>query len=175
VTLTDIATSTDPLAPVREALIARARAEAAALLAAADADAAAALAEAQRQVEELRAQARMQGEADGAAVLARERSSARRQAREVVMTARREAYEELVRQTRRAVTRLRAASSYPALLVALRAQVSTDPGRDVAVTEHPEGGLVAVGEHRRLEFGLVDLADAAIQRLGPEVEGLWQP
>lgn len=174
-TLTDTATSTDPLAPVRSALIARAKGDAAVLLAAADADAAAALAEAQRQVDESRAQARMQGAADAAAVLARQRSSARRRAREVVLAARREAYEELRRRTRAAVAELREASSYPALLDALRTRLSTSLGQDVSVTEHPAGGLVGVGEHRRVEYGLARLADAAVRRLGPEVEELWQP
>jgi vacuolar-type H+-ATPase subunit E/Vma4 len=175
VTLTDTATSTDPLAPVRSALIARAQAEAAALLSAADADAAATLTEAQRQVEESRAQARMQASADTAATLARQRSSARRQAREIVLAARREAYEELRKQARAAVAELRAASSYPALLDALRARLNTDLGQDVSVSEHPAGGLVGIGEYRRLEYGLAQLADAAVQRLGPEVEELWQP
>ena len=168
-------TTIDPLAPVRAALLDRAHADSASQLAAADAEAAAALHAAQQQVASLRADARAQGEADGATVLARERTHARRRARELILAARRNAYDELVRQARAAVSALRDDAAYAGWLAALRTRASTQLGDDVAVTELADGGVVAVGRRRQVEYGLVGLADRAVERLGPAAQELWQP
>src|SRR5512145_470506 len=88
-------TTTDALAPVREALLRRAREDAQRLLADADQAAAATLAAARHEAAEIRAAARAQGEADAGSVLAGERARLRRRARAMTLGAQGAAYEQL--------------------------------------------------------------------------------
>ena len=170
-----LATTADSLAPVRTALLDGANADSASLLAAADADTAAALLAAQQEVASLRAEARAQGEADGAAILARERNHSRRRAREIVLAARRDVYDELVRRSRAAASALRDDAAYAEWLAVLRKRASAQLGEDVTVSELAAGGVVAVGRRHQVEYGLAGLADNAVERLGPAAEELWQP
>ena len=98
------------------------------MLAAADAAAAATLAAARDEAVQLRALAREKGAADGAAVLANERSRAERTARGVVMAARRAADDRLRQAARDAVSDLRSDPSYPRILAGLRARAMRERG-----------------------------------------------
>jgi hypothetical protein len=160
------------LAPVRAALLDRARADAAAALAAADTDAAAVLAEAREQAAALLREAREQGEREAAALRTREHARAGREARSVVLGAQRTALDELRRRTRVAARALR---DDRALLDRLRARLVTDLGPDAVVREHPDGGLVADAPGRRVDASLPALADRALDGLGGEVQALWTP
>jgi hypothetical protein len=160
------------LAPVRDALLARARADAAAALADADTDAAAVLAEAREQAAALLREAREQGEREAAALRTREHARAGREARTVVLGAQRAALEELRRRGRAAA---RALGEDPALLDRLRARLLADLGPDAVVRDHPDGGLVAEAPGRRVDASLGALADRALDALGVEVQGLWTP
>ena len=166
---------TDPLAAVREALLAQARQDAAQVLAAADAEAATALATARTEAEALTALARRQGEADAAAALADARARARRRARATVLAAQQAAYEELRRQVRDGVVALRADPGWPAVRDRLATDVRRVLGPDAVLTERPDGTVVADGGGRRVSAGLVAAADRVLAELGSEVERLWAP
>lgn len=164
----------DPLTPVRETLLARARADADRMLAEAEAEAAEIIARAQVEADRIRAEARTQGEADAARVLVSDRARARRQARAVVLVAQRDVYDELRTQVRRELPALRADPAYGSWCDRLRKQVHAVLGADAAVAEDPDGGVVGEMAGRRAGSTLVGLADQALDKLGSDVEGLWQ-
>ena len=97
----------DPLAPVREELLARARADAERLLAEADAEGAASLAAARSEANAILEAARAEGESDAAVVLSAKRARDRRQARATVLAAQREAYDKLRSRVVQALSALR--------------------------------------------------------------------
>lgn len=165
----------DPLVAVREALLARAAAEAERLLAEADAEADATLARARTEAEAIRAEARAQGEADAAAVLVAERARGRRQARAVVLEAQRESYDALRARALQQTLALRADPAYAPWCDRLRQHVHAVLGADAAVTEHPDGGVLGEASGRRVAYTLTGLADRALDALGSDVEGLWAP
>jgi vacuolar-type H+-ATPase subunit E/Vma4 len=169
------APAADPLAPVREALLARARAEADTLLTAADATVAAALDSARADAEALLRQARSQGEADAAGVLADERTRTRRRARTVVLTAERQAHDELRRRVRTGVAALADDPGYAAVRTALGERARSALGAGATVRDDRAGGLVAEAGDRQVAYRLADLAVLAVDELGPDVEGLWAP
>jgi vacuolar-type H+-ATPase subunit E/Vma4 len=166
------------LAPVRAALLDRARADADAVLAEADADADEVVAAARSRAAALVAEARAEGERDAAVLAARDRARARREARAAVLRAQSRVYEELRRRSRVAVRALRDDPVYPALLEALRDRARDRLGADAVVREHPDGGLVAEAPGRRgarLDATLDALTDDALDGLGGEVRRLWEP
>lgn len=163
----------DPLAPVRDALVARARDDAQAQVRAAQEEAGAAVRAAQQEADAVRAEARAQGEADAEAVLVRARTAARRQAREVVLRAQREVYDDLHQRVRHAVTTLREDPRYPLLLALLEVRARKALGPDAQVREAPEGGVTAESSGRRYVCTLPDLAEAALAAVEPDLEKLW--
>jgi vacuolar-type H+-ATPase subunit E/Vma4 len=163
----------EALEPVRSALLARARADAAADIARAAADAEALLERARARAADMVAAARAEGERDAAAVRAREAARAHREAREQVLRAQQDAYAELRRQARVRVRDLQDEPSYPALLDRLRQQAVTQLGLDATVRVHPDGGVVAESAGRRLDLSLPVLADRAVDDIGVEVTTLW--
>lgn len=165
----------DALAPLREALLAAARADAERVLAAADADADAADAQARADAEAMRAAARARGAADAEALLAVAQGSARREARAVVLDAQRHALEDLRARARQAVRDLRNDPGYPAVREALADRARARLGDAALVQDASVGGVVATAGTRRVAFTLDGLADELVDRLGPDVEGLWRP
>jgi len=163
------------LDPVRDLLLARARAEADRTRAEAAAEAGAVLAEARDQAAAILAEARKRGATDGAEVAAAERAAAVRRARGVLLAARRQAYEALRRQARAAVRELRQDPGYPRLRRRLARLALEQAGPHAVVREPPEGGAVAEAPGRRVDCSLDALADRAVDALGAEVEGLWAP
>lgn len=163
----------DPLAPVAAALLDRAHRDADAMLAAADAAAAATLAAARDEAVQLRALALEKGAADGAAVLANERSRAERTARGVVMAARRAADDRLRQAARDAVSDLRSDPSYPRILAGLRARATRERGASAVISEYPRGGIVAEADGTRVEYSLDGLADDVMDRLEAADEWTW--
>jgi vacuolar-type H+-ATPase subunit E/Vma4 len=162
------------LAPLRAALLERARADAAAELAAADADAERAVEEARTQAEALVRQAREQGRADAAEVVALERARAQRLAREVVLGARAAAVERLRDEARAAVRCLGTDADYPRLRAALAERAGRELGPGAVTTESDGGGVVAVRGSRTLSYTLDGLADLLVDRAGAEVDGWWR-
>lgn len=163
------------VAPVREALLAHARAEGADALARAEAAAEQLVSGARDEAAAIRAEARAAGERDAAAIRARDVARARREARGAVLRAQSAAYEELRRRARESVRALREDPEYPVLVDALRARAVARLGSDAVVRELPEGGVLAEVPGRRLDLSLDALADAAVERLGGVVQQLWAP
>ncbi len=161
----------DPLAPVRDALLQRARDEVAALVGSAEADADATLTKARQEADDLRAQARAQGEADAEAVLVSARTRARRQARSAVLAAQRDLYDALRRGVHRAASDLRHDPGYDTLRDRLEQRAREVLGPEAEVSEPADGGVVAQAGGRRFVCTLADLADAALAAV--DVEGLW--
>ena len=165
----------DRLRPVGAALLARARADTERTLGDVDAEAAGVLARAETEAEAIRAEARAQGEADAAGVLVTERARARRQARAVVLAARREIVEELRTEVLHELPELRADPAYGPWRDGLGDRVHQVLGADAVVSDHPDGGVVGEVAGRRVAYTLVGLADRALDALGSDVEGLWSP
>ncbi|WP_346113884.1 hypothetical protein, partial [Nonomuraea maheshkhaliensis] len=99
-----------------------------------------------------------------------DRVEGRREARRLVLSARRDALEELRSRAGSAVRDLRGDR---ALLHRLRDLVRDRLGAGATVTEHPDGGIVGQAPGRRVDAGLPALAARAIDELGAEVERLW--
>ena len=163
------------LEPVRAALLAAARADAAAVLVAADEDEAATMAAARAQVADLVGAARREGAADAAAMLAADRARGRREARRIELSARQEVLDQLRSRARAAVTALRDDPGYGRLRDRLAARARELAGPDAVISEPPDGGVVAVSAGRRWDLSLPVLAERAVDALGPEVERLWTP
>ncbi len=163
----------EALAPVRQALLARAHQEAEELLAAARAAADHEVAQARQEAEDLRARARAEGEADAASVLVAARTRAERQARGVVLGARREVFEQLLGEVTTRVRELRVDPDYPELLARLRARATAVLGPGAEGAEAPEGGVVAEVTGRRFVCTLPDLARQAAASMGADLERAW--
>jgi vacuolar-type H+-ATPase subunit E/Vma4 len=163
---------TEALAPVRAAVLAAARRDRDQRLAQARAEAAVALGAAGSRAEEIVAAARDAGRADAEAGYATEQSRARRTARARTLRARREAYEQLRRQSRKAVLRVRDEPGYPAVRAALTAAVHRLLGPDAEIVEAQGGGVVGRSGARRVDLSLIAFADRAVD---PVVAGTDRP
>jgi hypothetical protein len=163
------------LEPVRAALLASARADADRLRAEAAAEADRVRAAARTRADAILAEARLLGAADGAVLVAAEQARARRRARELVLAAERQAYEELRARARAAARALREDPGYPALRERLSRLALTAAGEGALVSEHPDGGVVAEAPGRRVDCTLDGFAARAVDALGGEVTGLWAP
>ena len=159
------------LAPLRAALLARARAAAAELVAAAEAERASALSDAQREVDELLARARDQGHADGEELFASERAAGRASDQTRLLTAQRSVYESL---RSRIADRVRDLLARPGAHDRLVATLVERLGDDVSVVDSPDGGVVARSpDGRSIDASVAALVDSALadQDLTP----LWTP
>ncbi len=165
----------EPLAPVREALLADARRDADRVLAEADADVEAVRRRTADECDRIRRDARARGQKDAEELAVAERTRARRQARAVVLRARGQAYDELLRQVREAALALREATDYPDLRARLVEQARALVGNAARVSESGDGGVVAEDGGRRAVLSLTGLAERVLDRMGPDLEGLWTP
>ncbi len=160
---------------VRAALIADAHADAELLLAEADRDAQDRLARADEEAATLMETARSEGTREAAERGARQRAATRREARQIVLTAKRRTLDELRERARTAVRGLAHEDSYQDLLDRLRmlAAVQLGPDAEISVDPESEPGVIASGGHRRVDCRLVTLADRAVDGLGADVATLW--
>jgi hypothetical protein len=158
------------LAPVRAALLTAARGDAARVREHADAAADRTLVAAEQQAERIRAEAREQGAADAASVLAVERAQNRRRARALVLAARRDAYESLRAAARRTVPVLRDDPGYPLLRQHMADAVRRLLGPDVELREGTGGGVIGTGGGRRVDYSLAGFADRAVDEVAAGLE-----
>jgi vacuolar-type H+-ATPase subunit E/Vma4 len=160
---------------VRDALLTDTHTDAEELVARADREADEQLARARNQAHALVEAARVDGAREAADRLARQRATARRDARQLVLRARRDALDELRAQARRAARALADEDSYPELVERLRLLATAQLGSGATITVEPDGepGVVATDGHRRVDYRLVALADRALDALGAEVATLW--
>jgi cell division septum initiation protein DivIVA len=153
------------LAPVREALLAVARADAERTRERAAAEADAVLAAARERADAVRAAARAEGTADAAGVLAAEHARARRGARSAVLRARRETYEALRAQARAAVSGLTAEPAYADLRDRLVAEVRGRLGPQAAIRDVPGGGIAGEVCRQRIDLSLASMSDRFVDEI----------
>ena len=170
--MTDLALAqVQALEPLRTALLAAARADAATRRAAADAEGRAVEDEAGGQATARRAEARRRGAADGADQLAAERSAAGRRARAVLLHAQQVAYD---RAREAAVTAATELLAHPPARDRLAALVRDELGPGARVLDAPGGGLLGEApDGRRLDASAAHLVDLVLP--GLDVERLWAP
>ncbi|MFD8530005.1 V-type ATP synthase subunit E family protein [Streptosporangium canum] len=165
----------EALAPVVDALLRRARADAETIITTAEDEAAEMIAAARWEAQAVLAEARASGAAQARAYAAMEHARAQRRARRVELAAQREVLEELRGRAVTAVRSLRDDPCYPRLLERLGELARQAGGGDLVVSEHSDGGVVAEGRGRRVDCTLDALAGRAVDALGGEVERLWAP
>jgi hypothetical protein len=163
------------LAPVRKALLRQARAEAAQVHADAEHDAQQLVTEAQASADAVLTAARARGQAEASVVVAQQRARARREARAAELAVQRQAYEQLRQEVVARMRRLRDQPDYPALQQRLTAYIRATLGDEAVITEAPSGGVVGRAPGRSVDCSLDALAQRALDLLGAEVSGLWQP
>jgi len=161
------------LDPVRTALLAAARGDAAAVRQKAQREKTELLDDARRTADGLLATARAEGAADASAAVAARMTQSRRDARRAILAAQRELYDELRRRCRAAATGLAESPEYEGFRRHLAEQAQARLGSETTVTDSLEGGVVASAGSRRLDLSLPALADRALERSSAEVTGLW--
>ena len=162
------------LGPLRDALLADARARAAAQLAEASRRAAAQRDAAEAEGTVLVERARAEGSAAAELETAAEDARGHRRARTLVLAARNDVYEELRRRAHAAADGLREGPGYPALLERLATQARSQLGPDAKLElDPPGGGVVASSGARRVDYTLAALVERCIHLLGARMERLW--
>ncbi|MFS8098939.1 hypothetical protein LFM09_17565 [Lentzea alba] len=162
----------DALAPVRAALLARARAQAGRELAAAHLDGDALLATARAEARSILDLAAEEGRADAASSIAAEHEKARRTARALEQAAQREIYDDLRHRVTTAVAR---AFADPVRRDRLVAMIRTELGAGATVRDAPGGGVTGEAAGRVVDLGVEAVAGRAVDALGDGVRALWAP
>ncbi len=163
------------LAPLRDALLRRAEADARRTLAAARREATEVVDAAEWEAGELADRARARGAAEAEEVLAVEQAAARRAARSAELAARTAAYDRLRAEVVTEVRRLARGPGYPPLRDRLAAAARRLLGDDAEITEAPGGGVYGRTAGGRVDFSLDAFAEQAVAALGAELDGLWSP
>jgi vacuolar-type H+-ATPase subunit E/Vma4 len=161
--------------PVADALVTEADEQAAAAAAAAEGDAAAILENAQAEAARILEQARSDGAAAGRAGAASALVATHRQARALVLGARRAAFEE-VRRTALDELAARTTSAAGRALAERLATIVREragPGATVQSTTAGPLAVAATAGNRRAEVDLASLVDMALCDLADEVARLW--
>jgi len=159
----------DPLEPVRDALVERTRAASADLVAAAASDARARMAAGRAEAGSLLDAAREAGRREAAERLREERADAEQWARSRVLSARRALFDQL---RERSCAALRDLLADPWHRAALRAIARRELGPDAAIADTEDGGITATTPAgRHLDASVGALVDAALARL--DLEALW--
>lgn len=164
----------EALLPTREALIQAARETATAVLVAADEAASAQVLAARATIDQRVKIAREEGARDAAAALELRHRQSEGRARQALLGAQRESYEELRRSVEAKAQQIRREPNYPDLISALTAAARSRLGQEATVAEHPSGGVVADWQGRHLDLSLAAFAERAIAACPAEVGSLWQ-
>jgi vacuolar-type H+-ATPase subunit H len=164
-------TPEESLAPLREALLARAEDYARRVLADAEATATGTLEHARTDAAQIVQTAREQGAADAQDVLTSQRARVRRQLRALVLQTQRVAYDDLRRTVRGDARGL--VADGPGLAARMAALGRERVGVQACVSAQPDGSVVAERGVRRWEWSPDMLADDAVLELGEKVELLW--
>jgi hypothetical protein len=158
------------LVPVIEALLSAAENQAAHEVSAAADLAAQAMSAARVQADGVLAEARVQGRADAAGAAGAELARGHREARGIVLAARKIAYDQLMALARAAVSRLLSEPDYPKWRESLVAIARRSLGPDAVIRDEPGGGISASLDGRRLDLRLGDMADRAVAQIAGEAE-----
>jgi len=163
------------LDPVRARMLSEARAAADRALEAANAQAGELLRQARGEAERAASQARARGWSEAAPAAAAERALGRYRARAIVLSAQREAYDELCREVLAGMNALRRDPGYPTLIGRLAGLASAAAGPDASVSFPDGGGARARSGEVVVDCSLPRLAELAVQVLGDQVRELWSP
>jgi vacuolar-type H+-ATPase subunit E/Vma4 len=170
-----VATEIAALAPVRARVRSDASAAAERVLASARAQSAATLTRARRDAGNVVEQAAAEGRAAAAELAAAELGRGRERAQLTVLSARREAYDELRRRVRAAAGSLPGTPGYDQLATRLADMAARAAGPGATVIVPPAGGVVARSGQVLVDCSLPRLAGLAIEALGDRVLELWTP
>ncbi|ATL69298.1 V-type ATP synthase subunit E family protein [Nocardia terpenica] len=158
---------------VRAEILRRATEDADRMLEAARAQAAAARARAESEASEVISHAEAAGKARAAAVSAVERRRTTRERRSRLLARQRDAYDRWRAAATAAVLALRAHPDYATIRNGLRDAAIRLLGPQCDIVEDPAGGLVARSGGRVLDLRLSTIAARALDRVEPEIGGLW--
>ncbi|MDR3647863.1 MAG: hypothetical protein P4L20_02130 [Acidimicrobiales bacterium] len=163
------------LEPVSEALVEKARLGAEQQLADASEDVRVELSRAHAEARRLLAEARAQGASAAESVASLQLVEARRDAREMVLRARRRAYEALRHDAIGALERRAKTTEGRMLIDQLSALVEECLGGDAPIDRAEHGALVveARSGNRRVAIGPTMLIDHVLLSMAEQVEGLW--
>lgn len=162
------------LEPVRRALRDAAEEEASRVLADSRRQAAVMAQNAAAQAARIADDAAAQGEADALSDARSRTSRARRAAREAVLAAQEGVRSEFLRELQKAARAARNDPRYPALLARLGRLAVETLGPGAALSESPDGGILAQAGARRMDLSLPSLAIARVDEAPEEVARLWQ-
>ena len=168
-------TSVAALAPVTERLRRDAEAEAERIRAAAQAEAASILDQARLDAAAAIARADETAAATAAPLAAAELRRAGDEARATVLSAQREAQEELYRQVRAAVAALADEAGYERLISQVQRLAAAAAGPGAQLSLPARGGVVAKSPGVLVDCSLDRLADLAVAELGASIRQLWSP
>jgi hypothetical protein len=168
------ASPVEALAPVRNALLERARSDAARTLSDAARDADAQLRRAHADADALLAEARTRGAEEAAATLHAERARTGRVVRAAELQARREAYDELRERTAARLRERCAGPDSPRVAERMAELVRAVLGPDTLLEAAPGGGVRGHVAGRFADCSVEALAERAVEALGAEVEALWK-
>ncbi|KQX64535.1 hypothetical protein ASD06_10310 [Angustibacter sp. Root456] len=162
---------------MRAALMDHARAEGDELVRAARREADELISRADGEARALAARAAAEGQADAAAALAADQARSRRRARGVVLAAQARAYRALREQVRAEARQLADSAGWSRWCDALEilARQALQPASYDPQVERLPDGVRATSGTRSITVTLADLADAAVDELGADVEELWRP
>lgn len=161
------------LAPVRAEILRGAADDAEQMIADARQEAARIVEQGRETAQQITETARAAGEAAAASVAAEQGAALERRLRRELLVAQDNAYRQWRRRGTEAVLRLRDEPDYPGWRDLLRGTASAVLGADAQVKDDPDGGVVAQLGHRRMDLSLSALAERVLDRLAPEVDGLW--
>lgn len=159
------------LAPLREELVASARADAEQVVAQARARADLHIAAARTAAAARVAEARARAEADTASALAGEAARVRQQCRALLLAARRAVYDELRRRTHEEVRSLREEPAYAGLRSAVENTGIARLGSGAVSRDSGDGGCIVEAPGMRIEASLDALADWALETVSSEFSG----
>jgi len=163
------------LEPVRQRLRRDAQEQAARLRGAAREQAAAIVQQAREDAAAVLGESGAEAAATAAPVTAGELQRARDTARAAVLTARREAYDDLRVRVRRAVGALPGEPGYDRLIQRMSRLAEQAAGSSAQLESPPAGGVIARSDGMVVDCSLVRLADLAVAELGAAIRELWTP
>ena len=156
------------LEPLKAELLRRANGAAAERVQQAAAEDAATVAQAEHEAALIVDQARREGIAEAAALVAVQRARSRRQAREVVLRARAEAWAELRQRSMAAVTLLSTEPAYRELRSRLADYVRAELGTEAVIFHAPTGGVIGTVPGRRLDCSVATLVEQVLAERAPQ-------
>jgi hypothetical protein len=161
------------LEPLRAEILRRANGAAAERMQQAAAEDAATMAQAEHEAALIVEQARQDGIAEAAALVAARRARSQRQARQVVLRARAEAWKELRQRSMAAVAVLSSEPAYRELRSRLADYVRAQLGTEAVLSDAPTGGVIGTVPGRRLDCSFATLVEQGLAERAAQPDVPW--